>query len=167
MADEARFEIGRRIAFARQARGLSQRGLASKLECSGPVVCQFEKGTGRTQITTVTRIAEALGVRPAWLAFGEDPVEPGSWSVTETVDALVTWANDVLGNLESGAIADPDDLVPEREGKGAVLAGIGLLRYLREFEQGPPAPEPSPQPDPEGYDWTDRGLGPENGRQQR
>ena len=63
---------GSRIRIARLHRGMTQPQLADKLGISQPAVAQMEIDVRDMKMSTVTRIAEVLGVPPEWIAFGED-----------------------------------------------------------------------------------------------
>lgn len=55
----------------RQQRGWSQREVARRSGLSLSTV-QGAEGTAQTTVGTVELLARALGVTPAWLAWGED-----------------------------------------------------------------------------------------------
>lgn len=69
--------IGGRIASARfslaarQGKNVTQAWLAKKVGVSGPTVSQWESGVTEPALSSVPKIAAALGVPAGWLAFGE------------------------------------------------------------------------------------------------
>lgn len=65
--------IGQRIAELRQALGLSRKALAERCKVSRAMLLYVEEGRSVASITTAEQIAAALGVSPAWLAYGELP----------------------------------------------------------------------------------------------
>lgn len=68
--------IERRISDARRALGVAlrrdvkQAELARVVGVSGATLSQWESGTKRPALTTIPRLAAALQVAPAWLAWG-------------------------------------------------------------------------------------------------
>lgn len=63
-------DIGSRLITARSARGLSQNRLAQLAGLSQQTVRRLELGACFPAVDTVERIAQVLGVSPAWLAWG-------------------------------------------------------------------------------------------------
>lgn len=53
--------LGKRLRLARQAARLSQRGLAEKAGVSQPAVAHMEAGSTETPISTLQKVAYALG----------------------------------------------------------------------------------------------------------
>lgn len=66
-----------RIRDARERRGLTQAGLASRLGVTRPMIAQWETGARQPWISTLKRLADALEVSYEWLAFGEEGPLPG------------------------------------------------------------------------------------------
>ncbi len=62
-------EIGRRVAEARQARGLSQQELAESMGIRQSSV-SIAENEGLSQLAAIQRWAKALNVRFVWLAMG-------------------------------------------------------------------------------------------------
>jgi transcriptional regulator with XRE-family HTH domain len=78
--------FGDRVGQARRAYGeqlrpprdFRQADLARLLDMSSQAVGQWERGGREPDLETIARVAAALGVRAAWLAFGEEPMRaPG------------------------------------------------------------------------------------------
>ena len=67
--------IGERLRRARKARKVTQVELASRTGVAHSTVVRIERGQAKPRIGTVGRFAEALGVDPRWLAFGDEPGE--------------------------------------------------------------------------------------------
>ena len=63
-----------RLSEARRERGLSMRAVDSLADISPGSTRSLEAGT-MPSLDTLELIAKALGVSPAWLAFGEGPME--------------------------------------------------------------------------------------------
>lgn len=63
--------IGERLSRVRQAAGLSVRALAARAGVRNTTVGYIEQGHHQPAVALVERLALALGVRPAWLAFGD------------------------------------------------------------------------------------------------
>jgi transcriptional regulator with XRE-family HTH domain len=64
-----RVERGKRIAQARQAKGLSQSQLASKVGCEAQTLSKYERGVLSPGTRITFRIADECGVDPRWLAM--------------------------------------------------------------------------------------------------
>ena len=69
---ERRFyvEIGKRIVQQRHAKHWTQSQLAKRSKCGRVFLAHCEYGDYRASMTTLTNVADALGVHPAWLVFG-------------------------------------------------------------------------------------------------
>ena len=76
-------EVGQRIRHLRRMWQLNQRELAAKLSVSHPTVAHWEVGDQRIGMSTLERLARLFGVRPEWLASGEDPMFAQAEDVTE------------------------------------------------------------------------------------
>lgn len=65
-------DLAERVKFARERRGLSQRGLAARagLSCGYLSILENRGHIKRPRACTVELLAIALEVPPAWLAFG-------------------------------------------------------------------------------------------------
>jgi len=70
MAQSEALSFGERLILARQARGLSQRQLGDMAEMTGASVSALERQGNVPDIGRAERLAKALGVPAAWLAFG-------------------------------------------------------------------------------------------------
>ena len=55
------YELGRRIRELREAQGLSQRQLADRMGTTQSVIARLEAGGSKPSMTTLERIAAALG----------------------------------------------------------------------------------------------------------
>lgn len=55
--------IGANIKHLREAKGISQRQLAQKVEISQPMLCQIERETKSPSLPVGLALAEALGVK--------------------------------------------------------------------------------------------------------
>ena len=64
--------MGNRLGAVRIERGLSKAALARLLDLSAIAIANIEKGA-QTSLDVLEAIAKALGVSPAWLAYGEGP----------------------------------------------------------------------------------------------
>lgn len=69
-------DVSERVKLAREKRGMTQRGLATKALLSNAYVQQLERdgiGPGTIQepsLSSLKKLATALGVTEQWLAFG-------------------------------------------------------------------------------------------------
>lgn len=66
--------MGARLASVRTARGETKAALARAVGLSPSTVADIENGA-QTGVDVLESLAKALGVSPAWLAFGEGPRE--------------------------------------------------------------------------------------------
>ena len=66
--------MGIRLASVRLERGLTKVELARRIDLSATAIANIEKGA-QTGVDVLESLAKALGVSPAWLAFGEGPRE--------------------------------------------------------------------------------------------
>ena len=64
--------MGARLASVRTERGLTKVALARLLDLSATAIANIEKGA-QTGVNVLEALAKALGVSPAWLAYGEGP----------------------------------------------------------------------------------------------
>lgn len=70
----ARLEAGARLSPPRQ---ITQREVAQAIGVSGVAVGTWEAGKKEPDLETIAKLATVLGVRAAWLAFGEEPMRLG------------------------------------------------------------------------------------------
>lgn len=66
-------QLGERLFEARQARSLGMRKLSQLAKVGEATINDIEKGRHGASTDTVEKLAMALGVRPAWLAYGDGP----------------------------------------------------------------------------------------------
>lgn len=55
-------EVGSQVKRAREAQGMSQRELATRIGTSQPALARLERGLSNPSLRTLTRCAEALGL---------------------------------------------------------------------------------------------------------
>lgn len=67
-------EVGRRLEAARKQHGLSRQALGRAAGLSGQTIANIEVHGMIPRVDTVEMLAEALGLRPSWLAFGLEPL---------------------------------------------------------------------------------------------
>lgn len=66
--------MARRLRAARDEAGLTVRELAERADISHQTVVTYEAGGGGVaKLDTIKAIADVLGVRPGWLAYGDGP----------------------------------------------------------------------------------------------
>ena len=70
--------LGQRLRESRSARGLSRATLGRSAQVSVGAIQHLEDERGVANAETIERLAVALDVSPAWLAFGEGSVVPSS-----------------------------------------------------------------------------------------
>jgi transcriptional regulator with XRE-family HTH domain len=65
--------IGKRLRDAREQRMLTQEELGALAKVQSVTISRIENGhhAERPRITTIRKLAEALGEDPAWIMFGE------------------------------------------------------------------------------------------------
>lgn len=66
--------FGERLKTLRKAKGLTQLELAGVLGVTPVTVCRWERGDMHPNTSRVERAADALGVKRAWLLWGEGAV---------------------------------------------------------------------------------------------
>lgn len=72
---EFRYEgMGARLEQARESAGYSRRGLSEKAGLANQTAFMIETGRRMPSVETVERLANVLGVSPAWVAYGSQPV---------------------------------------------------------------------------------------------
>ena len=64
-------KLGERLFEARDRAGFTLRELGQRSGVSWSSISAIEKGRQSATVETIERLAIALNVRPAWLAFGE------------------------------------------------------------------------------------------------
>ncbi len=67
--------IGKRIAYAREIRGMTQQQLADAIGNSQSAIGNWEKDA-REKPRNLLLLAEALGVSAKWIEFGDGPMVP-------------------------------------------------------------------------------------------
>lgn len=60
-----------RLRMIRRLQGMSVQHLAAAADISLTTIVQYERGYGGGRLDTLCSVADALGVCPAWLIFGE------------------------------------------------------------------------------------------------
>ena len=64
-------EVGLRLREARKAAGLTLRELAARVGIANyQTIDNIERGKQRASVDQIESLAHALGISPAWLAFG-------------------------------------------------------------------------------------------------
>lgn len=66
--------MGTRLQEAREAAGLSRRGLSDQAGLANQTAFMIETGRRMPSVDTVERLANVLAVSPAWIAYGAQPV---------------------------------------------------------------------------------------------
>ena len=83
-------EIGERVCFIRQARGMTQESVAIHMASRGfetwrrQTVIRTERGERSLKLAEAVELADLLGVTVRWLALGNEPI-----------DAMMTTSEDV------------------------------------------------------------------------
>ena len=75
LEDEVSRRTGRAVKQQREAAGLSLRTLATRSGVSPSMISEVERGTKSPTVTTIVRLAQALGVTAASLIDGDTGVE--------------------------------------------------------------------------------------------
>lgn len=74
--EELKKQIGRNIVLSRKKLGLTQAGLADKLNYSDKAVSKWERGESIPDVLTLMQLAEVLGVTVDFLLSGSDCAAP-------------------------------------------------------------------------------------------
>ena len=69
----SRFDVGRRVAAARIARGMNRFQLSKLVGVDSHTLSRVERGDVYQRIDVLLRITDALGVSLNWIAFGNHP----------------------------------------------------------------------------------------------
>lgn len=107
---------GARLRVCRRAAGLTQSELAAKLDLTRSSIANIEAGRQRSLLDDVARYAEALGVDPAWLAFGRVTIDGPPLPKPRTVASadLVKLSEDMqvlaVRVMKLAAIADAEEV---------------------------------------------------------
>jgi len=64
-------EIGRRLEYVRESRGLTGRELGRRTDLSSSYISRVESGERMPGMPIIRKLAEALGVTPHWLETGD------------------------------------------------------------------------------------------------
>ena len=76
---------GERIRQARKSAGMTQAELAHKLGISAAGIAQWENDLRNPKIETLRKLADALGVTPGYLLYGDtDPVQRSLFDAEDT-----------------------------------------------------------------------------------
>lgn len=67
LVQERREDIGRRIKFTREARGLTQRELAARVGCGKSHISQIESASGSCSLKMFIAVCDALTADPAFI----------------------------------------------------------------------------------------------------
>lgn len=93
---------GERIRQARKSAGMTQAELAHKLGISAAGIAQWENDLRNPKIETLRKLADALGVTPGYLLYGDtDPVQRSLFDAEDTAKAL---KGELQKSLETGKI---------------------------------------------------------------
>ena len=92
--------VARRLAYAREQRGLSRRELASRAGVSFGFVSRVERGDRSPTVETIRLLAAALNVSAHWLETGDDD---GDYVYLSKIDRAV-----VLDALQNPSVTDQD-----------------------------------------------------------
>lgn len=106
--DDTTASIGRRVRAERQRRGWTQEDLAQHSGVSRRMLISVEQGSANASISTLLKLAWALGVSLA--ALVEEPTE-GIMSVRRAQDRVVYWRGDHGGEGCMVATTQPPNVV--------------------------------------------------------
>ena len=138
MLDDEALALGTRIRERRRALGLSLVRLAAMTNLSHPFLSQVERGHARPSVTSLQRIATALGVDAGWLFTADDDDREAVRVVeSDAVRPLRVANGEPEGSVRTvtaaGWGAAVDDIVdlPDRFGEATTSDG-DLLCYVLE-----------------------------------
>lgn len=86
-----RLELARNAMLERTGKRMTQKQLGDRLGVSDKTVSAWEGGA-EPDLEMIAAVAEALGVTPGWLAFGQEPREAARRKPYEKLDAGSTGA---------------------------------------------------------------------------
>lgn len=95
-------KIGESLKKARIDAGITQAELARRLDVTPQTVSQYERGLINPKIETLRKFADALGVTPGYLLYGDtDSVQRSLFDAEDTAKAL---KGELQKSLETGKI---------------------------------------------------------------
>lgn len=95
-------KTGEVLKKARIDAGMTQAELAQRLGVTPQTVSQYERGIKNPKIETLRKFADALGVTPGYLLYGDtDPVQRSLFDAEDTAKAL---KGELQKSLETGKI---------------------------------------------------------------
>nr|WP_316653863.1 helix-turn-helix transcriptional regulator [uncultured Gellertiella sp.] len=106
--------VGARVKMRRRLVGMSQERLAEQIGVAFQQVQKYEKGTNRIGASRLMRIAEVLGVPPAYF-FQQEESEPGvslegveTYAVSKALSEFMASKEGLALNRAFGKITDAD-----------------------------------------------------------
>lgn len=128
--------LGSRIKFQREKKGLTQTGLAKLSKVSQGTISQLENGTS-LETKKLPEIAKALGVTTEYLTDGKEMVKDAMPSFEEFI---------IIGGDKAGQVPSPDEyvMIPQYDvhgscGTGAMIGDVavkGGLVFKRDWVKG-------------------------------
>lgn len=116
MMDYSPVSIGKRIAEARERRGLSQAQLADLVHVTQPTVSDWETGETEPRRNRLDRLASSLGVDIFWLQFGTSDERHSLGTVNSAIVnvPLIDWvqAGGLVETSDPYQLGAPEDFVP-------------------------------------------------------
>lgn len=124
--------LAERLKLARKDKGLTQKALADLIGVSQAAIQKIETGKA-AQTTKIVDLADALGVRPAWLSAGEEPMsmkgyeagdkQPSVEKDSYRVDVLDVQASAGPGTMLSNDFIETIRAIEYTPEKGRALFG--------------------------------------------
>jgi transcriptional regulator with XRE-family HTH domain len=94
---------GKRLTAARKAKGLTQQEVGDLLGCRNTTIYKWEKEQTRPGDKDLTVLQQLTGIRKAWIAFGEAPME------SDSIDVTGFLGERVLATIEQKEIFDMEE----------------------------------------------------------
>jgi len=104
LQEERSETLGNKVRRLREKIGLTQKELADQIGISHSLIGQIETDRIQPSLSTLSRLAEALGVSTCYfLMEEEEPTLPGLErpAVQELVDSVSSWTDEEIGGLTS------------------------------------------------------------------
>ena len=126
------FGLPTRLRRARQAAKLTPKAVVQKMGGDQATVRDIEQGTRVPTVRTIARLAVALSVSPAWLAYGiGEPTEESAVGTCETMGVRLQTSREAKG-LTKAALARLGGLSPSAFAKieNGGQSGIDVIESL-------------------------------------
>ena len=118
-ADQLKKDIGKRLKFARERKGLKQNRIAKTLGVHNSTLSKYESGERELDNETLVKLSELYEVSPQWIITGEDQEVKEKNNAETTIQLIETEAKKM-------GLSPDDPLFQEM-----LVDAFKLLRFAR------------------------------------